>query len=148
MTIYYNLIGTLNGIDELLYGSFIKDECKEELAAERVAFKEEGFKKLRIVAVPTVDDPDAEVYQDELVSKRVYEDLSGEDAEQAIEDGILVKSNKAGYYVLTDNSFLNLSSDQARQEVEARGLCFNDFKNEVGTKAYYSEVCLRNWLGY
>ncbi len=148
MNTYYNLTGTLNGEKEIIFGSFIRAECKYELEAERESLKADGYKKLTIEAVETNDKPSAEVYEDELVSAEVYEMLSGEDSEEAIEEGILIKSDKPNYFILTDDSFLTLTAKQAAQEIKAHGLEFSEFEAHAGKRSYYSEICLRNWLGY
>lgn len=69
MNTYYEVTATIDGQDEVLYGSFDRNECKYEIDAERDNWKEQGYKKIRITSRQTVDTPDSEVYADVLITK-------------------------------------------------------------------------------
>ena len=51
-----------DGESETLYGSFLRSDCKDEIDAERSSWKDQGYRKISIVAVETPDEPDPEVY--------------------------------------------------------------------------------------
>ena len=61
-TLYYKVVGTLDGEREQLFGSFVKADCIGELDAERFNWKLEGYKALKVIASSTEDSPDMAVY--------------------------------------------------------------------------------------
>lgn len=62
MARYYNIVGTQNGIEVVLYGSFIKEDCEDEIDCERDNWKEDRITKIKIKSVITSDSPDPEIY--------------------------------------------------------------------------------------
>ena len=63
---YYKVIATYEGIDEVLYGSFVRKDCLYEIESERESWKEQGYKKIRIEPELTEEEPDADVYASQL----------------------------------------------------------------------------------
>lgn len=96
---YYEILGNIDGETELLYGSFVREDCVYELDAEREGWKEEGYKRLKIVSRKTNDLPSPDVYKTELVTKKElflqqapsfnFELNEDELLEQAIESGFV-----------------------------------------------------------
>lgn len=62
MNSYYEVIGTLDGQAEVLYGSYLRADCKDELMDERAAYKEEGYTRLTIQSRLTSEAPDPSIY--------------------------------------------------------------------------------------
>lgn len=70
MNTYYNVIGTdADGYSEKLYGSFDKAECKSELDIEKDGWKQDGYRKFKIVAEETTDKPAVSVYGRKFVKE-------------------------------------------------------------------------------
>ena len=59
---YYQLVGTIDGIQEVIFGSFDKADCTYELEVERDSLKADGYKKIKIVSSSTTEEPAPEVY--------------------------------------------------------------------------------------
>jgi len=70
MNTYYEVVAEFEGETEILFGSFVRADCVYEIDAERDSWKDEGFKKIRVVAKETTEAPGAEVYKDEIVTKK------------------------------------------------------------------------------
>ena len=62
MSKYYEVIGTIDGQDEVLFGSFLRSDCLYELDADRWWYQAEGYKGLTIKSRLTSETPDPEVY--------------------------------------------------------------------------------------
>ena len=70
MGVYYNTIGIYSdGETENLYGSFDRDDCVSELECEKESWKEDGFKKFKIVAIKTTEKPNTSVYGRKFVTE-------------------------------------------------------------------------------
>lgn len=67
-TQYFNVVGYIEGKKEVLFGSFDRNDCKQELDVEKSNWKSDGYKKLTIEVTETTETPDSEVYPN-LVSK-------------------------------------------------------------------------------
>jgi len=67
---YYEVVGKIDGDVEVLYGSFVRKDCVDEMSAEKEGWKDDGYKAIKIVSRETEDTPDAEVYKGEIVSKQ------------------------------------------------------------------------------
>ena len=59
---YYEIIGTLDQDDYILFGSFDREDCVFELDAEKDSMKAEGYKRIRMNVRLTSETPDPEVY--------------------------------------------------------------------------------------
>ena len=59
---YYELIGTIDGESEILFGSFDREDCAYEQDAERDTWKADGYKGIKIVSREVAEEPDPEVY--------------------------------------------------------------------------------------
>ena len=70
MNTYYEVFADIDGETEQLFGSFVRADCVYEKDAEKDSWKEQGYKKIRIVSKQTSDVPDAEVYKEEIVTKK------------------------------------------------------------------------------
>ena len=62
---YYEVIGTINGEKEVLYGSYSEEDCKDQLDFEQDSWKDCGYKKLAIVSRKTSEAPDPDLYPEE-----------------------------------------------------------------------------------
>ena len=69
MTKYYEVTATNEGTTEVLYGSYLRQDCKDEIDAERDSWKECGYKAIKITSRECTDEIDEEVYEDNLVTK-------------------------------------------------------------------------------
>ena len=109
-TAYYTVTGVIDGETEQLFGSFQRADCTSELTEERRTWKEQGYKKLTVVATETADAPDAEVYAGETMTvKELWlahaPDFNFElDAEQllekALDSGFAQPTNVEGRYLI------------------------------------------------
>lgn len=68
MNMYYLVKGTIDGVQEQLFGSFVKDDCISELECERESWKEQGYKHILLSSAYTDEQPDPEVYADDIKS--------------------------------------------------------------------------------
>jgi len=101
MNNYYLVVAEYEGITETLYSSFIKQDCIDEVDAEKFNWEESGYKKIKITTVKTADTPDPEVYKadmctpDQLFLSQApsfnFELNKVELLEQALESGYVVK---------------------------------------------------------
>lgn len=66
---YHEVTAEIDGEKEIMFGSFVRQDCVYEIQAERDSWKEDGYKKIKIERRETTDTPDAEVYKDEIVTK-------------------------------------------------------------------------------
>jgi len=67
---YYEVVGKIDGKQEVLFGSFVRADCKYEMDAEKEGWKDDGYKGIKIVSRDTEDTPDPEVYEGEIVNKQ------------------------------------------------------------------------------
>lgn len=63
---YYEITGVIDGKKEVLHGSFVKSDCAYELEAEKENFKADGYKNLKIESRETEDEPDLEIYEENI----------------------------------------------------------------------------------
>ncbi len=68
MTKYYDVMARIDGEDEQLFGSYVREDCVSEIECERDSWKEQGYKAIRIVSRETTEQPDPEVYADDIES--------------------------------------------------------------------------------
>jgi|TARA_R110000744_G_scaffold339801_1_gene444912 hypothetical protein len=110
MNTYYEMKGTIDGEEHTLFGSFDKSDVTYELDVERSNYKADGYKKLRIVKVETVEEADAAVYDNTMTSEAFFkkhapdfnfEFDSTELIEVALEKGFISKAG-ANSYIYTD----------------------------------------------
>ena len=59
---YYEVKGTIDGEEEILFGSYEKSDCTSEKRIEGECWKDEGYRKIRITSTPTTTPPDPEIY--------------------------------------------------------------------------------------
>tara|TARA_R110000824_G_scaffold95101_5_gene228835 strand:- start:38 stop:322 length:285 start_codon:yes stop_codon:yes gene_type:complete len=59
---YYEITGSINGVGEILFGSFERSDCEYEKEWESDNWKEDGYRDIRIVSRLTSERPDPEVY--------------------------------------------------------------------------------------
>ncbi len=72
MNTYYEIEGYIGDEREVLFGSFVKQECKEELEECKQGWKWDGYKKVKITNRSTTEKPCDSVYEnlaDELTLK-------------------------------------------------------------------------------
>ena len=87
-TKYFEVVGSINGETEVLYGSFERNDCVYELDCERETWKADGYKKLKIVSRLTEETPDPEVYgsNDDSYIKAVCKALKNDDVTISVGD--------------------------------------------------------------
>jgi len=81
---YHIVVGTIDGITEELFGSFVKQDCTYELDAEKESWKEQGYKKIKMSTRETSDSPDKEVYGEKHYAVSEYERIEFNSLEKAI----------------------------------------------------------------
>lgn len=86
-TTYYEVIGTFNGELDVLFGSFDRQDCKDEIEAERDTWKMDGFKSIRIRERQTEETPSAEIYGDNHYMTAVCNALKGKNINVSVGDG-------------------------------------------------------------
>lgn len=59
---YYRVVANIDGTTEELYGSFMRQDCLDEMACERDGWKADGYKKIRIEVSTTAEAPARQVY--------------------------------------------------------------------------------------
>ena len=60
--VYHEVVGTVDGQDEVLFGSYDKSECCYEMGAESASWKDEGYRKIRLSQRLVETPPDPEIY--------------------------------------------------------------------------------------
>ncbi len=86
-TTYYKVIAKIDGDRDILFGSFDKQDCNDEIEAERDTWKMDGFKSIRIEARQTEETPSAEVYGDHQYMTTVCNALKDTDVNISVGDG-------------------------------------------------------------
>jgi len=100
---YYEVLGVIDGEVELLYGSFVREDCVYELDAEREGWKEEGFKRLKIVSRKTTDLPSPEVYKGVVVTKNeLYLQQAPSFNFELSEDKLLEQAIESGFVTIIE----------------------------------------------
>ena len=66
MYMYYEVKAKLNGHAEVLYGSFVRDDCVYEIEAEKESWRAEGYRNIKIASRETADSPDKKVYKSDM----------------------------------------------------------------------------------
>jgi len=59
---YHEVVGTFEGQDEVLYGSYNKADCLYEKESESFLWKDSGYRKIRLSQRLVQTPPDPEVY--------------------------------------------------------------------------------------
>ena len=59
---YYELMASLNGVEEVLFGSYDRSDCTYEIEAGGAEWKSEGYRRFRIRCRRVEEAPDPEVY--------------------------------------------------------------------------------------
>ena len=59
---YYELVGTTEGVQEVLFGSFIKSEVKKEKEFEQEVLRWQGYRCLKVVTREVEETTDFEFY--------------------------------------------------------------------------------------
>lgn len=66
---YYEVVATIDGEGEILFGSFVRSDCVYEIEAERDSWKSDGYKGIKIVSREVEEAPDPVVYAEHIVSR-------------------------------------------------------------------------------
>ena len=104
MTTYYEVTALHTTMDrrEVLHGSFLKSECKEEIGAERDQWKEQGYKAIKITSRATAAVPDQEVYGELVTPKELWLQQAPSFNFELDEDELLEAALEKGYVELAD----------------------------------------------
>ena len=111
MNTYFEVEAYLEGERFVFFGSFDRTDCVGELDAERDGWKEEGYKKIKIVSHQTADEPDPEVYSNLVTKHELWMQQApsfnfelGEDEllEAALSRGYVTKSGTDTYLINED----------------------------------------------
>ncbi|QYW06046.1 hypothetical protein KASIA_p002 [Shewanella phage vB_SspS_KASIA] len=64
MNTYYQVtaINKSTGNTEVMYGSFDKKDCKDEIECERDSWRDSGYKSFKIDSIQVEESPDEEIY--------------------------------------------------------------------------------------
>ena len=81
MNKYYEVIATIHGTTDVLYGSFERSDCVGEIDDERDTWKLQGYKAIKIAYRNVTESPDLEVYpaldyREELTFQELREEQS------------------------------------------------------------------------
>lgn len=110
MNNYYEISGTIDSEEEILFGSFERADCVYELEAEKEQWKEEGYKKLRIKPKKTSEEASAEVYE-MVTSSEIFQrhapdfnfELNEEElVQRGLDCGFLSRAGKDKYIISKD----------------------------------------------
>lgn len=112
---YYEIVGEIDGQQEVLFGSFVRAECIYEKDAEIHSWIDEGYKRIKIVSREVQETPDPEVYEELIISKKElfaqqapnFNFELGEDEllKEALERGFITKINGADDQYLINPSY-------------------------------------------
>jgi len=111
---HYKVTGEIDGQVEELYCSFLRSDCVYEKEAEKENWKEQGYKKIKIVSEEINEEPDEEVYGDNIVTKEEWFILQAPamnfemNAEELIEEAIernILKHIKEDKYLIIDEDY-------------------------------------------
>jgi len=77
---YYELIGTIEGDQEVLFGSYIKGEVEEEKECEQTTLRSQGYRGLKVVSREVQETPDSMTYYESaqgttITHKRAIKEL-------------------------------------------------------------------------
>lgn len=73
---YYVVVGTIDGNEEVLYGSYDKSDTVYEKEAEKESWKSDGYTKIKIKTIQKEEAPDPEVYGDDIASRIIVDAIS------------------------------------------------------------------------
>lgn len=59
---YYEVIATIDGINEVLFGSYDMSDCLYEKDAESAWWKEQGYQRIRVRRRLVNEAPDPKIY--------------------------------------------------------------------------------------
>jgi hypothetical protein len=109
---YYQLHAQLDGQLDVIFGSYIKQDCKDELDCERESLKDQGYKGFKIVAIEVEDTPDLDVYDGQIVTRKQYictqmpafnfELDADELIDKGLEDGFITDLGNDHYLINSD----------------------------------------------
>ena len=139
---YFDVIGSIDGVSESLYGSFDRLDCKYELEAEKTSWKDQGYKGIQIVSRETSDKPDPTVYENLASEEQINDFIKSQnegDLDNYIEDKLITKTGKN--YLVNDSQLLNDIKngpdwDQKIIDLKIWGLKHND-KNMFNRVNYF-----------
>ena len=98
MNKYYQVVATLDGEKEVLFGSFEKADCVYEIDAEKASWKDDGYKGIKIEIKETNDKPDLEVYKDSIVtSEQFFQQQAPSFNFELNEDELIEKGLEVGF---------------------------------------------------
>lgn len=97
---YYEITAVVKecGTKEVLFGSFMRKECVEELEECKQCWKWDGYKTFKIESRLINDQPDPEIYGEELYQKAVIKALN-----ESKEVTINVSDTSEDYFDLEDS---------------------------------------------
>ncbi len=101
MTIYYDVVGIIEGEKEQLFGSFDRADCVSEIECEGDSWEEMEYTGIKIVERETTDKPDATIYNN-LVSESALQAVVNAENEGELQDYInddLVTKCGDGYLI-------------------------------------------------
>ena len=124
---YFEIIGFIDGVSEVLFGSFDRIDCKYELEAEKTSWKTEGYKKITIVSRLTSDKPDPTVYKNLVSSSDINAIIESKNEGELIdyiEDKLITKTG--GQFFINDDQLLLdfeiLNNDQVIKILESNNI--------------------------
>ena len=116
---YYELVGTIEGDQEVLFGSYIESEVEEEKECEQATLRLQGYRGLKVVSREVQETPDSEVYGETQIT---YFDSA---------EGITI-THKRAIKELRDNGVIDIT----------------EFYADLGKQETYEAQAVLAWLGY
>ena len=116
---YYELIGTIEGDQEVIFGSYIESEVEEEKECEQATLRLQGYRGLKVVSREVQETPDPEVYGE---TQMTYFDSA---------EGITI-THKRAIKELRDHGVTDIT----------------EFYEDLGHHETYQAQAVLAWLGY
>jgi len=113
MNTYFEVKAEIDGEVEILFGSYDKQDCIYEKEAERDSWKEQGYKKIKIVSRQVEEKPDKEVYPDLITKKELFIKQAPSFNFELDEDELLEVAIERGFVTVVDevNGLYKINED-------------------------------------
>ncbi len=113
MNKYYEVTATLDGETEVLFGSFVKQDCTYEIESEKVSWKEEGYKAIKVCSRDVDEAPCPTVYTELVTAKELWMKQAPHFNFELNEEELLEEALNAGYVTLIDeeNGLYSINSE-------------------------------------
>lgn len=62
---YYKVVANFEGEEDYLFGSYRRSDCQSEIECEKDSWREEGYRRIRIISKEVSEPPCPKVYDDD-----------------------------------------------------------------------------------